>query len=219
MKTKLLTLSLAAIAIFGLATAQSTVNVEGQYAEPAQASPGDDISNQMFSVMIDGLSADGDTDYVYFEFPNEFEGQLSPNTVDSNVSVSSSNSLVDYDNDSVQETVEVGLSQDGNNSVTAEVILDAGVTYPDQFEDFEVNVAVEDSSNGEDSTSLEVTNSASEEETSDQDAGTGRETDPSQEQETENDDNEGAEKETTESDSSDSEGLLGGILGIFTGLF
>jgi hypothetical protein len=217
MKTKLLTLSLASIAIFGLATAQSTVSVEGQYAEPAQASPGDDISNQMFNVMINGLSADGDTDYVYFEFPNEFEGQLSPNTVDSNVSVSSSNSLVDYDKDSVHETVEVGLSQDGNNSVTAEVTLDTGVTYPDQFEDFEVNVAVEDSSNGEDSTSLEVTNSASEEETSDQDAGTEGETDPSQE--TENDDNEGTESETTESDSSDSEGLLGGILGIFTGLF
>ncbi|MFT4892714.1 MAG: hypothetical protein ACI8Z7_000498 [Candidatus Nanohaloarchaea archaeon] len=218
MKTKLLTLSLAAIAIFGLATAQSTVNVEGQYAEPAQASPGDDISNQMFSVMIDGLSADGDTDYVYFEFPNEFEGQLSPNTVDSNVSVSSSNSLVDYDNDSVQETVEVGLSQDGNNSVTAEVILDAGVTYPDQFEDFEVNVAVEDSSNGEDSTSLEVTNSASEEdETSENpEAGTGGETDPSQE--TENEESR-EDPEGTESDSSDSEGLLGGILGIFTGLF
>ena len=217
MKTKLLTLSLATIAIFGLATAQSTVNIKGQYAEPAQASPGDDISNQMFSVMINDLSADGDTDYVYFEFPNEFGGQLSPNTVDSNVSVSSSNSLVDYDNDSVQETVEADLSRDGNNSVTAEVTLDTGVTYPDRFEDFNVNVYVEDSSNGEDSASLEVTNSAAEEEeetTDNQESGTGSETDPSQE--TENEDS----IEGTDSDSSESsEGLLDGILGFFTGLF
>ncbi|MFQ3274890.1 MAG: hypothetical protein ACI9LV_000427 [Candidatus Nanohaloarchaea archaeon] len=203
MKTKLLTISLATIAIFGLATAQSTVSVEGQYAEPSQASPGDDISNQMFSVMIEGLSADGDTDYVYFEFPNKFEGRLSPNTVDSNVSVSSSNSLVDYDNDSVQETVEVGLSRDGNNSVTTEVTLDTGVTYPDQFEDFNVNVYVEDSSHGEDSTSLEVTNSASEEETSDS-------------QDTESED---SAEETDSNTSETSEGLLGGILGFFTGLF
>ena len=225
MKTaKLLTVSVLFVAMIGLGSAQS-VDVEQGFVQPESVSPGQDVSNQLFNVKINALSADGDTDYVYFQFPDEFAGSLSPNTVDSNISVSSSNSVVDYDEDGNPETVEVGISEDGNSSVYANVTLDTGVSYPQNFSDFEVEVAVEDSANGEDSTTLQVVNAdAAEDDSASTDDESTEEPTESGDQDTEDssgssdNDSTGSDQDSQDESSEDG-GFISGIVSFFTGLF
>lgn len=231
---KLFTASVLFVAMIGLGSAQS-VDTEPGFVQPESVSPGQDVSNQLFNVKINALSADGDTDYVYFQFPDEFAGSLSPNTVDSNISVASSNSVVDYDEDGNQETVEVGLSEDGNSSVYTNITLDTGVSYPQNFDDFEVEVTVEDSANGEDSTTLQVKNAdAASDDTSDStsDSSDSTEDSDSTDESTEDttdtgnqdtsgtgssDDSTGSDQDSQ--DESSEGGFISGIVSFFTGLF
>jgi hypothetical protein len=164
-KTKLLAVSLIAASFLGAASAQ-TVDAEAGYVSPQEVEPNTTVSNQEFNVVVENLSADGDTDHVYFEFPHFLNESLSPNTVDTNISVSSSKSLVDNDNDGVKESVHVGLSRDGEGAVTGNITLDIGVNYPADFDSFPVDVKVNDSRNGADTTTLNVENAAADEETS-----------------------------------------------------
>jgi hypothetical protein len=168
-KTKILAVSLVAVSLFGAASAQ-TVDAEAGYVNPEEVEPNTTVSNQEFNVVVDNLSADGDTDEAYFEFPHFLNESLSPNDVQSNISISSSKTLVDSDNDGVKESVKVGLSRDGEGSVTGNMTLDIGITYPEQFDSFPVEVTINDSSNGESTTTLNVVNAediSSSEETSD----------------------------------------------------
>jgi len=160
-RTKILTAFVTSLAMVSLGSAQ-TVNPEPGFVQPAEVESNTTYSNQQFNIVIESLSADGDTDHVYFEFPDFLNESLSPNNVDSNISVSSSSTLTDYNGDGVQDTVRVGLSRDGEENTTGNVTLDTGITYPVDFESFEVRVYVEDSVNGNGTTDLEVANAASE---------------------------------------------------------
>lgn len=171
-KTKLLAVSLITASFIGAATAQ-TVDAEAGYVSPQEVEPNTTVSNQEFNVVVDHLSADGDTDHVYFEFPHFLNESLSPNAVNSNISVSSSKTLVDQDNDGVKESVHVGLSRDGDGAVTGNITLDIGITYPAEFDSFPVDVKVNDSSNGAATTTLNVINAA------DSDSNTGDQQDDS----------------------------------------
>jgi hypothetical protein len=165
-KTKLLAVSLITASFLGAASAQ-TVDAEAGYVSPQEVEPNTTVSNQEFNVVVENLSADGDTDHVYFEFPHFLNESLSPNTVDTNISVSSSKSLVDQDDDGVKESVHVGLSRDGEGAVTGNITLDIGIDYPAEFDSFPVDVKVNDSRNGADTTTLNVENvEAADEETS-----------------------------------------------------
>lgn len=168
-KTKLLAVSLIAVSLLGTASAQ-TVDAEAGFVNPEEVEPNTTVSNQEFNIVVENLSADGDTDEAYFEFPHFLNESLSPNSVDSNISISSSKTLVDSDNDGVKESVKVGLSRDGEGAVTGNITLDIGITYPEEFDSFPVEVTVNDSKNGESTTTLNVANaedSSSDEETAD----------------------------------------------------
>lgn len=195
MKTKILIITLASIAILGLASAQSTVNIEGNFVVPDQVTQGESLSNQKFNVMISGMSADGNTDYLYFEFPNRFKSNFSLNNVASNISISSSKTVVDYDGDGVQETVQIGMSRDGEGNVTGNVTLDTGFTYPEDFESMEVQAHIQDSKYGNDTASLTVTSESTTDDTTQSDDGTeGEETTDNSTQE---------DSSTSDSDDSD----------------
>lgn len=208
--TKLATLSALLVSLIALSSAQS-VELESGFVAPAEVAPGEDISGQQFNVVVHDLSADGNTDYLFFEFPEQFADRLSPNNVDSNVSISSSKKLVDYDGDDVKETVQVGLSEDGEGSVTANVTLDTEVNYPQQFENFRVEVHVEDSSNGQSSNILQVTNAEQNQDSTEDNSGgiTGS-----------TDTGEPSNNETSDDSNSESEsGFISSIVSFLQGLF
>lgn len=196
--SKLVAASLLLIVSAGAVSA-AQVDVESGFTQPSEVEAGSTVQNQLFNVNIHSLSADGDTDYVYFQFPNEFEGNLSLNSVDSNISISSSKTLVDYDNDSLEETAKVGLSRDGEGNVTGNVTLDATVSYSPEFDQAEVNVQAVDSSNGEDSAKLEVVDM--EQETSDSQ----NTSDTEESTDTEQTENDSTTEETDSADETDTE--------------
>jgi len=158
---------LASIVLLGMASAQA-VNIEPGNVDPETVTPDTDVSDQEFTVMVNNLSTDDETDYIYFEFPDFLEDSVEPNEVDTNVTISEEVELTDYDEDEIDETVMVGLNPESEDDVTgdenmsnttsANVTLEADVDYSDTFENFNVTVHAVDSQNGENSTNLSVYN-------------------------------------------------------------
>jgi len=211
MKTenKILTVSLIAVSLFGAASAQS-VDVEPGYVNPQEVEPNTTVSNQEFNTVVNNLSADGDTDEIYFEFPHFLNESLSPNNVDSNISISSSKTMVDSDNDGTVESVKVGISRDGEGSVTGNITLDIGITYPAEFDSFPVEATVNDSSNGDSTTTLNVNNAGTtQEETSDSEESDSTENSTEDSESTDEEDGEDSsdsgDNEETEEDTNDSD--------------
>lgn len=211
---------LIAVSLFtGVAAAQSA-SISSQSVTPEEVTAGEEVQNQEFNIVIEDFSADGDTNDVYFEFSDFSEDALSVNQVESSVSVDSSASLLDGNEDGKQNVVYVGLVEDNDSPVTADVTLDIDVQYPEDFQSTTVDAYIEDSSHGDASTTLEVASTDSEEtneenqDENSQETGTSEDTTESTDEQTSEQSTEEA-TETTEED----EGFLGSIISLFTGLF
>ena len=143
MKRKLLTVSIA----FLLASiSASAVTLESSGVDPGGVNAGTTVDNQLVNLEVSNLSADGDTDRFYFEFPDYVN--LSPNTVNSNLAVSSSQEVVDRDGDGESSTVTFAVSPSGDENVDANVTLDTGIDYT--REDAVVDISVVDSAGDQD---------------------------------------------------------------------
>jgi len=149
-----LVLVLSAVAgtalIPGQVAAADVTVVDGS-ADPAEVSPGDTVDNQQVTVVVDNVSADGNTDTFYLEFPNELANGLSPNYADANdTSVTESIQLVDgYDGDGKDDTLKFSTGASGGGSIPLELTIDTGVSYPDTEAVYDLGFRASDSSNGQ----------------------------------------------------------------------
>lgn len=142
------TFSVAAAAIFMVSTAAS-LSFGSSSAEPATVQPGETINNQMFEFQVSEVTADGNTDALYVEFPNGLNDSISANKASfDNASVTSSIQLVDgVDGDGVDDTFSFSTSPTGDQDyVTLNAVADISVDYPDEETSYTVTATVEDSS-------------------------------------------------------------------------
>lgn len=204
------TLAVAAAAISMVSSAAS-LDFGASSAEPSTVQAGETVNNQVFSFEVQEVSADGNTDTFYVEFPNELNNSVSANQASfDNASVTSSVQLVDGpDADGVDETFRFATSLAEDDTVALKATLDASVDYPDEAASYAVMATVEDSS-GDTSTAQIATIQA---ESQDSDS---QESNP-QEQSGDQD----SDAETTsgdESSSSESGGLFAAIGSFITNL-
>jgi hypothetical protein len=131
--------------------AENVAVVDGS-AAPDEVSPGTTVNNQQVHVVVDSVSADGDTDRYYVEFPNDLADGLSPNYAAANdTAITSSIQTVDgYDDDGVDDTLTFATSATGGGSIPLNLTVDTGVDYPDTEDTHEIDFRVVDSSNGQD---------------------------------------------------------------------
>jgi hypothetical protein len=132
-------------------TASDHVAVVDGTASPDEVSPGDTVNNQQVHVVVDNVSADGDTDRYYVEFPNDLADGLSPNSAEANdTAITSSIQVVDgYDDDGVDDTLTFATSASGGGSIPLNLTIDTGVDYPDKEDRHEIDFRAVDSSNGQ----------------------------------------------------------------------
>lgn len=130
-----------ALAIAGMAAAQ--VEVSSASSDPAEVEAGETVDEQAFIMELQGLSTDGEVDYVNLSFSEQFsEDDLSINSVDSNVSIEEDAELVEGDNG---QMITLGLNPEEDEETNAEVTFDMSVTYPEDFESMTVDINIEDS--------------------------------------------------------------------------
>lgn len=142
------TFSVAAAAIF-MVSAAASLSVGTSSAEPATVQPGETVNNQLFEFQVSEVSADGNTDTFYVEFPNDLNDSISANQASfDNASVTSSIELVDgVDEDGVDDTFRFSTSPTGDQDyVTLNAVADVSVDYPDEEASYAVTATVEDSS-------------------------------------------------------------------------
>lgn len=149
------------------------VGIDGGSANPANVSGGTTIDDQKVHVVLSNVSADGDTDTHYVEFPDALASGLSVNgaSVNSSASIAQSAQLVDgFDNDSTQETVKFKTGDNSGGSISLNVTVNVSVEYPDTNATYGIDARVQDS----DGDVAEVTNvtliTVSSENTSDSDS-------------------------------------------------
>ncbi|MFB6195047.1 MAG: hypothetical protein ABEI80_02670, partial [Haloplanus sp.] len=137
-------------AVSTTAEAAGSVSVGDGTAEPSQVEAGATVSNQEVYVNVYDVSADGDTDTYYVEFPNELADGLSPNSANANAtSITSSISKVEgYDDDGVQDTLTFATSASGGGEINLNVSVDTSVSYPDGETTYGIDFRVVDSSHG-----------------------------------------------------------------------
>jgi len=126
-------------------TAAAAGNTQFEFANPTSAQEGSTVDNQVLNFTTDFASADGNTDTIQVTFDNNDIQSLSVNSASANTtSVSSSAQVVDGpDGDGVQDTIEFGLSDPGQNTAFQ---IDTAVTYATGTDGAaDVNVTVIDS--------------------------------------------------------------------------
>jgi len=124
------------------------VAITGGSASPDAVTAGETVNNQRIHVDVADVSADGDTDWHYVEFPNELAGSLSVNSADAaGTAVTSSANLVDgFDDDGVDDTVRFATSADGGGSIDTTVTVDVAISaYPAGNATYAVDARVVDS--------------------------------------------------------------------------
>ncbi|MFB6072886.1 MAG: PGF-CTERM sorting domain-containing protein [Halobacterium sp.] len=128
-------------------------------AEPAVVEPNTTIDNQEVYVVLANVSADGDTDKHFVEFPNDLASGLSLNSasVNGSASIASSAELVEgFDDDNTTETVRFQTDTDEGGVVDLRIGVDISVPYPGDERNYWVDARVVDS-NGETDTMTDVT--------------------------------------------------------------
>ncbi|SDX91212.1 hypothetical protein [Halopenitus persicus] len=131
--------------------AQGVAIVDGT-VDPASVDPGETVNNQVVTVTLANVSADGDTDTHYVAFPNELADGLSVNgaSVNGSASIAQSAELVDgRDGDGVDDTVRFQTDVDGGGTVDLNTTVDVSVDYPDAETSYGIDATVEDSSGGD----------------------------------------------------------------------
>jgi len=124
------------------------VDIVDGSADPDQVAPGTTINNQKVTVTLANVSADGDTDTHFIEFPNDLANGLSVNsaTVNGSASITQSAQLVEgYDDDNTDETVRFQTDTDAGGVVDLNVTVDTSVDYPDENATYSIDARVEDS--------------------------------------------------------------------------
>lgn len=217
---KMAVLLVTGLIVAGMAAAQ--VEISSASVDPAMVEGGETVGNQVFTLDVEGLSADGDVDYVYFEFPDEFsEEDLSVNSLESDVSVDESAELTDRSEDGERRTVVAGLNPDEGEEVGAEIVLDISVTYPEEFESMTVNAEVEDSQGDSVTESIDVEATMEQDVEEEPQNETGNETVNETDDELGpiNESDEGPTEMEPEETEEESEGIIASIVSFFRGLF
>ncbi|OYR69886.1 hypothetical protein DJ71_20975, partial [Halorubrum sp. E3] len=117
-------------------------------ADPDTVSPGTTVNNQGVTVTLANVTADGDTDTQFVEFPNELANGLSVNSasVNGSASIAQSAQLVEgYDADGTDDTVRFQTDDDSGGTVDLNVTVDVSVDYPDENAIYDIDARVEDS--------------------------------------------------------------------------
>lgn len=118
--------------------------------DPPSYEPNEEKDHLFIGLDITGLSADGKKDWIYYKFPDFV--YLDPNKINSNVSISSTEKLIDTNGDKIRETIVVGINSNKSGNVTARVILDTAAKF-EGYRDFNINSTVQDSKYGNVTTS------------------------------------------------------------------
>jgi len=142
----------------------ATVAIVGGSATPNEVPPGTTVDNQEIMVDLSGVSADGNTDTHYVEFPNALADGLSVNSasVEGSASIAQSAELVDgFDGDGVADTVRFQTDADGGGSTSLGVAVDVSVDYPDVEWTYDIDARIEDSDGDTDTQSAVATIEAS----------------------------------------------------------
>lgn len=154
MKTSRHAFLLAAVILFAGFIAGQTVGITGTSASPDRVVPGEKLKNHDFKITVDNFSANGEPNYVYYDFSN-FDGEvLSINAVGTDTVVRDGPEWIDRNGNGRKETVRIGLLEYGGKNVTKEIELDTDTRYPEELERLEIEVEVEDSTTGQDTTKI-----------------------------------------------------------------
>lgn len=113
--------------------------------DPPGYQPNEDLDHLFVGLEIKGLSADGETDWIYYRFPDFV--YLDPRSVESNLSISSEEKLVDQNDDGVKETLVLGVNSNSSGDVTGDIVLDTAARI-EAYRDFKINSTIQDSKYG-----------------------------------------------------------------------
>lgn len=129
-----------------------TTEIRNVSVDPSTVSPGEKVSHQTVQFTATAVSADGNRDVYYVEFPNTLSGGLSANDAvvkSGSTSVTSGPSLVDgQDGDGTDETLKFATNDGSGGTSNLTLAVDATVEYPADATDgteFGIDLAVEDS--------------------------------------------------------------------------
>ena len=142
----------------------ATLAIIGGSATPSEVLPGTTVDNQEISVDLSGVSADGNTDTHYVEFPNALADGLSVNSasVEGSASIAQSAELVDgVDGDGIADTVRFQTDADGGGTTSPTTTVDVSVDYPNVEWTYDIDARVEDSDGDTDTRSAAATIKAS----------------------------------------------------------
>ena len=145
-------------------TVTEPVQIVDGLADPDTVPPGTTVDNQEVTVDLSGVSADGNTDTHFVEFPNVLASGLSVNSasVNGSASIAQSAELVDgFDGDGVADTVRFQTDADGGGSTSLGVAVDVSVDYPDVEWTYDIDARIEDSDGDTDTQSAVATIEAS----------------------------------------------------------
>lgn len=147
---KIVVLNLVILIFFACLAASLTSEKD---IDPPSYEPYEEMNHLHIGINIRELSADNETDWLYYRFPDSII--LDPNSVETNLTVSSEEELKDFDRDGIRETVLVGVNSDRGGNVSTRVVLDTAANFTG-FGDKNIVTEVQDSRYGNASTEVVI---------------------------------------------------------------